>query len=165
MMVALLMCKFLGGRARTMSGIFTLSIECVGGRFLKEPYQFVIEAPVELTLGDLASHILWMVDFEEDDHLDEFYVANGLRGKKTWFTPDGEWDDDDAHVMDIKLSKVFPLPRNKMLYYFYDFGASWCFQITKRGKETKSQPKIEYPCIVSETGSKPKEFGDDEDWD
>lgn len=147
-----------------MSGIFTLSIECVGGRYLKEPYRFVIEAPVELTLGDLASHILGMVDFE-GDHLDEFYLANGLRGKKTWFTPNGEWDEDDAHVMDIQLSAIFPLPKHKMLYYFYDFGASWCFQITKRGKEMKSQPEIEYPCIVSETGLKPKEFGDDEDWD
>jgi hypothetical protein len=147
-----------------MSGIFTLLIECVGGRYLKEAYQFAIEAPVELTLGDLASHILWMVDFEEDDHLDEFYLANGLRGKKTWFTPDGEWDDDE-HVMDMQLSAIFPLPKGKKLYYFYDFGASWCFQITKRGKETQSQPELEYPCIVSEAGLKPKEFGDGEDRD
>ncbi|PWF48804.1 IS1096 element passenger TnpR family protein [Massilia glaciei] len=147
-----------------MSGIFTLSIECVGGMHLKGPYRFMIEAPVELTLGDLASHILGMVDFD-GDHLAVFYLANGPRGRKTWFTPNGEWDDDDAHVMDMRLSAVFPLPKHKKLYFFYDFGASWCFQITKRGKETKRQPEIEYPCIVSETGLKPKEFGDDEDWD
>jgi hypothetical protein len=148
-----------------MSGIFTLTIKCVGGRYFKEPYQFVIEAPVELTLGDLSSYILSMVDFEEDDHLDEYYLANDTRGKKTWFTPDGEWDEDDAHVMDIRLSEVFPLPKHKKLYYFYDFGASWCFQITKQGKQTEALPVNEYPCIVSETGVKPKECGDDEDED
>jgi hypothetical protein len=143
-----------------MSEIFTLSIECVGGRYLREPYQFVIEAPVELTLGDLASLILGMLDFE-GDHLDQFYLANGVRGKKTWFTSDDEWDDDDAHVMDIQLSAIFPLPKHKKLFYLYDFGASWRFQISKRGKATRSRPEIEYPCIVSETGLKPEEFGDD----
>jgi len=148
-----------------MSGIFTLSIVCVGGRYLEEPYQFLTKAPVELTLGELASHILEMVNFDRDDHLDQFYLANGIRGQKTWFTPDGEWDDDDAHVMDMQLSAIFPLPKHKKLFYLYDFGASWRFQITKRGKETPSQPKIEYPCTVSETGSKPKEFGDEVRWD
>jgi hypothetical protein len=58
-----------------MSAIFTLAIECVGGRYLNEPYHFIIEAPTELTLGNLASIILRTVDFEEDDHLDEFYFA------------------------------------------------------------------------------------------
>ena len=147
-----------------MSGIFTLSIVCVGGRYFKEPYQFLIKAPVELTLDDLASHILRMVDFKRDDHLDQFYLANSVRGQKTWFMQDGEWDDD-AHVMDMQLSAIFPLPKHKKLFYLYDFGASWRFQITKRGKETQSQPEIEYPCIVSETGSKPKEFGDEVNWD
>lgn len=144
-----------------MSAIFTLSIECVGGMYLEGPYRFVIEAPVEWALGDLASHILEMVDFE-GDHLAEFYLANGPHGRKTWLTPNGEWAADDAGVMDIRLSAIFPLPKNKMLYYFYDFGASWRFQITKRGKETRRQPGFEYPRIVSETGLKPKEFGDDE---
>ncbi len=145
-----------------MSGIFTLSIECVGGRYLTAPYQFVTDVPVELTLGDLASYILGMVDFDEDDHLDEFYMANNNRGKKTWFTPTGEWDDDDAHVMDLRLSEIYPLPRNRQLYYFYDFGASWCFRIIKQGRQTVSLAGQEYPCLVSETGVKPKEFGDEE---
>lgn len=148
-----------------MSGIFTLAIECVGGRHFKEPYQFVLDVPVESTLGDLASYILGMLDFEDDDHLDEFYLANGTRGKKTWFTPDGEWDEDDAHVTDIRLSEIFPLPKHKKLYYFYDFGASWCFQITKQGRQTEALAANKYPCIVSETGERPKEFGDEEDWD
>lgn len=148
-----------------MSGIFTLLIECVGGRYLNGPYGFVIDAPVELTLGELASHILGMVEFD-GDHLAEFYLANGLGGKKTWFTPNGEWNDDDVRVMDMQLSEIFPLPKHKKLYYIYDFGASWCFQISKRGKETTWQPDIEYPCLLSETGLKPLEFGDDDDdWD
>ena len=146
-----------------MSAIFTLSIACVGGRHLKEPYQFVIEAPVALTLGDLASHILRIVDFEEDNHLDEFYLASGRGGKKTMLTPNGEWDADDAHVMALRLCEVFPLPKHKKLYYLYDFGASWRFQNTKQGRQTEALPANAYPRVVSETGVKPREFGDD--WD
>lgn len=148
-----------------MNGIFTLAIDCVGGRHLKEPYQFVLEVPVESTLGDLASYILGMLDFADDGPLDEFYLANSTRGKKTWFTPDGEWDEDDAHVMVVRLSEIFPLPKHKKLYYLYDFGASWRFQISKQGRQTEALAADMYPCIVSETGNKPKEFGDAEDWD
>lgn len=143
-----------------MSEIFTLGIECVGGRHFNKPYQFVLKVPVESTLGDLASDILDMLDFQDEDHLDEFYLANSKRGKKTWFTPTGEWDEDDAHVMDLRLSEIYPLPKNKKLYYLYDFGASWCFQITKKGRQTVALAGQEYPCLVSETGVKPKEFGD-----
>jgi hypothetical protein len=144
-----------------MSEIFTLSIKCVTGSYLKGPWQFVMAAPVDMTLGDLADHILATADFD-GDHLDEFYLANGLRGKITWLTPDGEWDDD-ADAMDLQLSDIFPLPKNKKLYYLYDHGAAWRFQISKQGKSTTAQPDIEYPCIVSETGVKPEEYGDDEE--
>lgn len=149
-----------------MSGIFKLAIECVGGMHLKAPYQFVLEAEVEATLGDLASSILDTLDFEEREHLDEFYLANNERGKRTWLTPDGKWDggDDDGQVMALRLSEIFPLPKNKKLYYFFDFGASWCFQISKQGKQTEALAAAQYPRVVSETGTKPKEFGDDDDW-
>ncbi|MES2076917.1 MAG: hypothetical protein V4462_14995 [Pseudomonadota bacterium] len=150
-------------RARAMSAIFKLTIECVGGRYLNAPYHFVMEAPVELALGGLASYILDTIDFEGGDHLDEFYLANNNRGGKTFLTPDGEWSgDDDTHVMEMPLSAVFPTPKNKKLYYLYDFGASWCFQISKQGKQKDALVSTEYPRLVSEHGVKPQEYGDDD---
>ena len=65
-----------------MSGIFTLSIACVGGRYLEEPYQFLTRAPVGMTLGELALHILEMVDFDRDDHLDQFYLATAYAARR-----------------------------------------------------------------------------------
>lgn len=145
-----------------MSGIFTLSIACIAGRHLTQEYRFVLDVPAVSTLDDLASFILGMVDFD-GEHLSEFYVANGLRGKKTWFTADGEWGDDDSDMWDIHLSNVFPLGRNKKLYYVYDFGASWCFEIVKKGRETTALVGLGYPCIVSQEGVKPMEYGHDRD--
>ncbi len=147
-----------------MSGIFTLSIECVGGRHLAGPYQFVMEVPIAMTLDELRSRILGVLDFD-GDHMDEFYVANTPYSKKSPILPSAGWDEDDSAVMDVPLSALFPLAKNKKLHYYYDFGASWRFQITKKGKETLPEPGIEYPCIVSETGVKPQEYGDDDTWD
>jgi len=147
-----------------MHEIFTLSIVCVGGMYLEEEYAFVTEAPVDATLSDLASLILKTVAFDSNDHLDAFYLGTASSGRQTSLNPDGDWDDD-ARVFRMTLSEVFPLPKNKKLYYLYDFGASWRFQITKRGKATMGQPGVAYPRIVSETGVKPKEYGEDEDDD
>jgi hypothetical protein len=150
---------------RAMSGIFTLAIECVGGRHLNAPYKFVLAVLVESTLGDLASSILGMLDFDGDDHLDEFYLANNQRGKRTWLTPAGAWDEDGEHVKALRLADIFPLPKNKKLYYLYDLGACWRFQISKQGKQTEALADTPYPCVVSETGTVPQEYGDDEDED
>jgi hypothetical protein len=129
---------------------------------LTEGYRFVMEVPVDSTLAELASFILGMVNFDTE-HLDEFYLANSKRGKKTWFTTDGEWYKDDSAVEDICLSKIFPLPKPKKLFYLYDFGDSWCFEITKKGKEKLANPDVEYPCIVEEEGLKPEQYGREQD--
>lgn len=145
-----------------MNGILALSIVCVGGMHLTEDYRFVLEVPVNSTLAELASFILDVVNFD-DEHQDEFYLANSTRGKKTWFMTDGEMDEDDNAMWDLCLSKIFPLPKHKKLFYLYDFGDSWCFEITKKGKETLAQPDVEYPCIVEEVGIKPEQYGHEQD--
>lgn len=145
-----------------MSPIYTLSIACVTGRHLTEEYRFVLEVPADLTLVDLAAWILGTADFE-GDHLDDFFLANSAYGRKTWLTADGEWDPDDGDVFDRRLCDLFPLPRNKKLYYDYDPGASWRFEIVKKGKETRPLPDVEYPRLVSTVGVAPLEYGPDED--
>jgi hypothetical protein len=45
----------------------------------------------------------------------------------------------------------------------YDFGASWGFEIIKKGKETVALAGKEYPCIVSQEGSVPLEYGDEDE--
>ncbi|MDB5907394.1 MAG: hypothetical protein JWP34_1508 [Massilia sp.] len=145
-----------------MSEIVTLSIECVGGIYLEEEYGFTLEAPVDSTLEDLASDILDVVDFD-GDHFSDFFLANGLRGKKTFLTADGEPGEVDETVWNRRLSEIFPLDKHKKLFYVYDFGASWTFQITKKGKLTTARADIDYPNIAEERGSKPLEYGRDED--
>lgn len=65
-----------------MNKICTLSVTCVSGRYLSQAYRFVLAVPAESTLDELATCILEVVDFD-GDHLSIFYLANGLRGKRT----------------------------------------------------------------------------------
>lgn len=147
-----------------MSPIYTLSIACVTGRYLTEAFRFVVELPADSTLDDLASVILETVDFD-GDHLSQFYLANGLRRKKTWLTADGEWDGDDSAMWDRRLLDIFPIAKNKVLYYEYDAGSAWCFEIIKQGKEKMPLAGHEFPRIVEERGNRPLEYGPDDDDD
>lgn len=148
-----------------MSAILTLSITCVTGRYLTAPYRFTIKTRDDATLADLQSCILDMVNFD-GDHLADFYLANGPYGRQTFLTPDGEWDDDNDAIWKRRLADLFPLPKHKKLYYLYDMGASWRFEISKRGVPRAALPGGTYPLLVSEEGIKPLEYGaDDEDED
>lgn len=142
-----------------MNKILTLSITCISGSYLTQPYRCVLALPVESTLDDLASCILDVVDFD-GDHLSCFYLANVPRGKRTWFG--GEWGEE-ADVADTRLCDIFPLERRKKLYYEYDPGASWRFDIVRKGREADAVPGQSYPCLVLEEGVKPQEYGPDED--
>jgi len=144
-----------------MNKIHTLSITCVSGSYLSHAYRFVLALPAESTLDELASCILEVVDFD-GDHFSSFYLANGPHGKRSWCTASGEWDAD-ADVPDIRLCDIFPLGRHKKLYYDYDPGASWRFEIVRKGRETNAVAGQPYPCLVLEEGVKPQEYGADED--
>lgn len=121
----------------------------------------MVELPADSTLDDLASCILDVVDFD-GDHLSAFYTANSARGRQSPLVANAGLDDDDA-LWDLRLRDIFPLGRNKKLYYQYDFGSSWYFEITKKGKDTPAGAGLEYPRLVSEEGAKPLEYGPDDD--
>ncbi|HEX8479592.1 MAG TPA: hypothetical protein VF663_14720 [Telluria sp.] len=144
-----------------MNKICTLSITCAAGRHLSQAYRFELALPVQSNLDELASCILEVVDFD-GDHLSSFYLANSPHGKRTWFTASGEWNGD-ASIPDARLCDIFPLGRHKKLYYDYDPGASWRFEIVRKGRETEAAAGRSYPCLVLEEGVKPQEYGVDEE--
>lgn len=145
-----------------MTKICTLSVTCLYGRYLFEDYRFVLAMPAESTLDQLASSILRTCNFD-GDHLADFYMANNpTGGRRIMFTSNGEWDGD-SRVHETRLCDVFPLEKHKKLYYRYDLGASWIFQIARKGREKDAVAGQAYPYLVLEEGVKPLEYGSDED--
>lgn len=144
-----------------MKTIFTLSIECVWGAYLKEPFLRVVEVPSDMTLGEMHSFMQDLTGFE-DDHMSTFYSANTHSGEKVWFTESGECeeghDDIDGPLWDIPLHQVFPLPKDRKLIYWFDFGDDWTFEISKKGKDGTPAPGAKYPRVIQEEGPKPEQY-------
>jgi len=100
------------------------------------------------------------LDFDGDDHLSGFYLANAWDSRKTWLI-----DEYDDTPWERTLEEIYPLPRLKKLYYLYDFGVSWIFEIRKKGRGKAPVEGEDYPCVVHATGPQPLEYpmeGDDD---
>ena len=132
--------------------IYTLSIQCVSGPNLIEPFKRTVEVPSHYPLGDLHWLILDLVEFDEEDHLTGYYVARTWEGPKAWLL-----DDSDETPWEKTLEEIFPLPARRHLYFLYDFGNSWFFEI-RREKEKMEEEGLEYPCLIKSIGPPPTEY-------
>ncbi len=70
------------------------------------------------------------------------------------------WDIDASTT---RLCDIYPLGRYKKLYYRYDLGTEWNFEIVRKGWETGAVEGQTYPLLVIEEGVKPVEYGDADD--
>jgi hypothetical protein len=126
----------------------------VGGWYLQGECVRVIEIEPESSLFELRSAILNAVDFDTD-HSYEFRAGRSPQNRKVVF-------DDTAD--DISLDQVYPLPKSCKLYFHYDFGDDWCFEIRKsREKPHEPDPGVKYPRVVKAIGTNPIQYGESEE--
>mgnify|MGYP000944919988 CR=1 FL=1 len=137
--------------------IFKLSIECLTGENLEDKFLRIIKIPSNFTLKDLHSIIQDLTDFD-DDHLAGYYISNSWHGRKKWLTLGKDLVFDDEEAWQSPLSNYFPLPKKKKLYYQFDFGDSWIFEIRKKGGSLKPAPNERYPVLIHEEGPKPEQY-------
>jgi hypothetical protein len=144
--------------------IYRLAIQCVAGVGLDAPFLRVAEVASDSTLADLHGLILLLAGFE-DDHLSTFYLANTIMGQRVWLVEPDEWDpnpgiDGGGPLWHMSLADVFPLPKHKKLYYWFDFGDDWIFEIRKKGKDLVETPGSPYPRLIEEEGPQPEQYPD-----
>ena len=136
--------------------IYTLTIECVFGIHLREECQRVIEMKSTDDLNDLHFAIQNAVKFD-NDHLFEFFIGPNYRRRKIVFSED---DNEDAAHNPVGLWRIWPLPKNMSLFYWFDFGDDWKFRI-KKSRSTKAPEKgVRYPRVISEVGPNPEQYPD-----
>ena len=71
--------------------------------------------------------------------------------------------DGEVHAMAIeKLNEIYPITGYK-LYYLFDFGDSWLFEIKKSRKKIVEEKNKKYPIIVESTGVDPEQYPDYEE--
>ena len=136
--------------------IYTLQVECVFGAYLKEKCIRILEMDEDSSLYDLHNVIQEAVAFGQD-HPFEFYIANSPFGwKKRWLTEAEDWEDKVADFLRIHLKDIWPLGR-KRLYYWFDFGDRWTFEIRKGRKVKVPETSVTYPRVVEAIGPNPEQ--------
>jgi hypothetical protein len=139
--------------------ILTLTVECVDGRYLKDQCVRVIEIDENACLHDLSQVILNAVGFDPEDHLYEFYTANSAspyahRGR---ISEKEAWEEREDDYFQITLSGVYPLGR-KRLYYIFDWGDMWTFEIRKARGAKKPESGATYPRVIQTVGPNPEQY-------
>lgn len=137
--------------------IWTLQLKLVRGLYAEGPWEATIALDAASTLEDLHHIIQRAVDFD-NDHLYEFYLARTDRSRDRI-----RFDEEDDQLFTRTIESLFPLPKDKRLYYLFDYGDHWLFQIARtRTKPFEAESGIEYPRVMSEKGARPPQYPD---WD
>lgn len=123
--------------------IFTLTI-----RFpyddSEEPWSRTIEVSENYTLQQLHTYIQKIIEFD-DEHLYEFYASRKPRNKKY------------SIPSTTKLNEVYPLNRLK-LYYLFDFGDCWLFELKKSRKKKLASKTSVLPTVIEAVGENPEQY-------
>jgi hypothetical protein len=118
----------------------------------------VIEIDENMDLVDLHEAIQDAVNFGRD-HPFEFYLANSSSpwAHKHFLIENEDWTYRESDFAKIKLKDIYPLARKK-LYYLFDFGDKWTFEIRKARGGKKPEAGIEYPRVVEAIGPDPEQY-------
>ena len=138
--------------------IWTLKVTLVSGIYSTGECVRVIEIDSSATLEDLHLAIQRAVDFD-DDHLYEFYCARTARSRDR-----ERFDDENGELFSRTLTTLFPLPKDRKLFYLFDYGDSWLFSIA-RTRKAPSEPVagVEYPRVLESVGDNPEQYPDPDD--
>jgi hypothetical protein len=144
-----------------------MHIKLISGRWATADWSATVALDASSTLEDLHHTIQQAVDFD-NDHLYGFLVARTPRSRDRVRY---DIEDEDGRASDAlferTLSNLFPLPNGRKLFYLFDYGDSWVFQISRaRAKPYPPEPGTQYPVLIAETGQKPEQYPDlDSDMD
>lgn len=146
--------------------VYELRIECVGGAYWENTYWFTVEVPSTISLTGLSSLILSSTKFS-NDHGYEFYSGRNHRNKKVSYPAHSddyfslpEIEDNPFELDTILLKDIYPLPKSCKLYYMFDYGDSWIFEIRKSRKKIEIIKNRNYPYFKTVTGKSPQQYPD-----
>ena len=117
-----------------------------------------IEIAATDSLYDLHSYIQEITEFD-NDHAYLFFAGRSHTNRKNFYG-DGPANPYDAgNHGNVSLNEIYPLKGLK-LYYIFDFGDNWVFEIKKMRKKKTVQKHIKYPRIIESVGTNPDQYRD-----
>jgi hypothetical protein len=139
------------------ASIYTVTIQCVQGMYLKELCTRVVEMKDTSNLLGLHYVIQDAVEFD-DDHMFEFYAGRNYWRRQILFTEPEDWDSAADIMEETALRDIWPLPRDMKLFYWFDYGDDWKFMITKGRSERPPEKGVKYPRLVEAIGPNPCQY-------
>ena len=107
---------------------------------------------------DLHDAIQDAFDFGRD-HLFDFFLANTSSpcAAKKRVTEKEEWEDREDDFFRTCLTNIWPTGRKK-LYYVFDFGDKWTFEIRKGRGGKEPEQGVKYPRLLKAIGPNPEQY-------
>jgi hypothetical protein len=136
--------------------IYTLKIKCVWGIYLQEPFERTVEIESDTTLDEMHGVMQSLLDFD-NDHCYDFFTGKTPRDSRNSLGQDGGFSTASKKLKKITLADVFPLPSGHYLFYWFDFGDDWKFQISLK-KESEKEAGTRYPRVIAEKGPQPIQY-------
>ena len=141
----------------TKLNLYTLNICNIWDPHVQDNFwEATIEIPDFCSLFELHIFIQNILNFE-NDHLFEFYCGRNYNNRKIEFSENPGYPDDGGDYEDILLKDIYPLKSLK-LYYIFDLGDHWLFEIRKSRKKAKPNKDELYPRVVSDNGIKLNQY-------
>ena len=147
--------------------IWTVKISCISGPHLDGDCVRFIELDEKACLYDLHVAIQDAVQFD-DEFPFYFYHAASPAGKKTCvpegIVPDEEMDTDVYE--DELLADALKTTGRRHLFYAFNPGEEWIFEVKKEGKAKKPSPHEFYPLVRDDlsVGNSPVQYGGMDDF-
>ena len=136
--------------------IYTIRIKCVWGLYCRQPFERTVEIQSDTTLNELHDLIQALTDFD-NDHCYDFFVGKTARDVRNSLGQTDDFSPTSSKLGGITLAQVFPLPEGQKLFYWFDFGDDWKFEIILKGAKEK-ESGVKYPHLIGEKGSKPEQY-------
>lgn len=134
---------------------FTIKIKLIWGLFAENLWEAEVDINEGTTLSDLHLIIQDVVEFD-NDHMFEFFIARTENSE-----PVIRYECDSPAPDATNLMAIFRNLDGMKLFYRFDYGDDWLFQISKsRKKSFEALKGVKYPHIVKEIGAKPIQYPD-----
>ncbi len=142
--------------------IWTLKITCSAGPYRDTECVRYIELDEDASLYDLHAAIQEAVHF--DDEFDfVFFHATSPRDRRTLLplgAEDGSPIDTDAYE-DVRIAQSLPKSPRQRLFYLFNPGVNWIFEIRREAGVKQPSPHEFYPLVRDErsVGPDPMQYG------
>ena len=91
------------------------------------------------------------------DHPFSFYLAHVHGGEKHWLCTSEDWNEVEDFFCRTSLQEVLPTGR-RHLFYLFDFGDYWTFEIRKSRRVHVPEPRVRYPRVIERRGPDPEQY-------